>query len=526
MCFPGFPSIPGFSCSFQRTTQDQTDGAQSSTNPQSIPLVTQQPHSTQSKTELKISFGKEDGVESAAAQIETIVNTTQHIIHNPQVQKGCMVCYDHCNDPCVKRCGCFGSWFCACFKACCILETPVDTNIPDIMRNMDHKYGPLSLAMAIQQLSWDAHELVKQGQDLSTDDEKKLDQECKKAKKQLTGSFNNLSQKYFHNQCMNILDDPQNVDNVLPTLLKIMGNQAWKNPEHKPHPPKCWVLEAAAKTDSTLPSTPDPMQLDLRRPSFFLQSQSNEDYTQATATRYNKKKMTKYLSKLEVASLETGAIGCLGAKDAHLVTVIFEIFLCLVAGENSPLVTCGGSVSFDINSFIKLMMLILLCCGYVPVDQDGTTEVKHDDPENPFVKIYKRSLRSYTQKQQQTQTSTTAPAPTKSSLEAVGGARPKQKTITSQQTSEKTHVYAKTTISTTSTTTTGKTSPLRHKVLTRQHSVNTPMGDYEPDHEGDWLKKMIDGEDDDEIFQQRQLLASSGGLQEIFTAMKKFNSGM
>ncbi|QVE48849.1 hypothetical protein SBV42_03605 [Chlamydia crocodili] len=535
MCFPGFPNIPGFSFTFQRTTENETDENQPGTSNQSVPLVTQQPTSTQSKsktkTEVKISFGggnneenEEGGVEGTAAQIQTIVETTQHIIHNPQVQKGCMVCYDHCSGPCIDRCGWFGSWFCACFKACCILETPMDTNIPDIMRDMDKRYGPLSLAMAVQHLGWDVPDMVKRGHDVSTEDEKNLEDECKKAKKQLTGSFNQLSQQCFYDKSVDILDD-ENLEHVLPTLLKIIGDQAWKDPKHKPNPPKCWVLEPAAKTDSTSP-TSVPLQLDLRRPSLFPQSEINENYDRATATKYDKKKMTKCLANLDVLSLETGAVGTLGAKEAHLVITIFELFLCLVAGEHSPLVLSGGCVCYDINKFIKLLMLILLCCGYVPVDKDGDTVVKHDDDTDPFVKIYKRSLCSYTQKQQ-----ATAPATTEKPLGAVGGAITHQPIAFPLGTSRSSHISVRTIVSTTSTTSTDGSSRSQRRTLQRQHSIHNPVDDYQPGDDDDWLKKMIDGNDDDDdddtdIFQQRMLIGSSNGLKDIFAAMQKFNNGI
>ncbi|MEF9519792.1 hypothetical protein SBV45_05255 [Chlamydia crocodili] len=538
MCFPGFPNIPGFSFSFQRTTEHETDENQPGTSNQSIPLVTQQPTPTQSKsktkTEVKISFGggnneenEEGGVESTAAQIQTIVETTQNIIHNPQVQKGCMVCYDHCSGPCINRCGWFGSWFCACFKACCILETPMDTNIPDIMRNMDGKYGPVSLAMAVQHLDWDIPDMVKRGHDLSTEDEKNLENECKRAKKQLTGSFNQLSQQCFYDKSTEITDD-SNLEDVLPTLLKIIGDQAWKDPEHKPHPPKCWVLEPAVKTDSTSP-TSVPLRLDLRRPSLFPPQETGENYDRATATKYDKKKMTKCLANLDVLSLETGAVGNLGAKDAHLVVTIFEFFLCLIAGENSPLVKSGGCVCYDINRFIKLFMLILLCCGYVPVDKDGDTTVKYDDDEDPFVKIYKQSLRSYTHKQQQAQAAAAAPATTPDPLGAVGGVVTQQPITTPLGRS---HVSVRTIVSTTSTTTGFGSSQSQRKILQRQHSIHNPVDDYQPGCDDDWLKKMIDGGDDDDddddedIFQQRMLIGSSNGLKDVFAAMRRFHDKM
>ncbi|WP_375793207.1 hypothetical protein O1W69_03640 [Chlamydia sp. 12-01] len=512
MCFPGFPNLPGFSCSFQRTTETDDSGEDnaSSTSNQS-PLVTTQSGATQkqskTKTEVKITLGNQPptnnedgatgGVEGHAQQIQTIVATTQSIINNPQVQKGCKVCYDHCNDPCINRCGCFGSWFCACFKACCVIEVDMDTNIPEIIKDMDSKYGPLCLAMSLQHLGWDVLTMSKQGIYLSTQQESQLEEECKKAKERLAGSFNYLSQERFYTTSIEIPGDKE-LENVLPTLLKIMGDKAWKDPSFKPNPPTCWVLEPSEKTDASSPTSAQP-RFSLQGPSLFASANTNMTYDHATGTKYKQKKMTKLLSSLEVLSLQTGAIGTLGAKEAHLVTTIFKIFLCLIAGEHSPIVQSGGCVCYDINRFVKLFMMILLCCGYVPVDKDGKTTVNYDDDDDDCVKIYRKSLRIYNQSQRGSNEDTVDMA-TMDPAGAAGGPIVQQPTKL----------------------------PKRHELL-RQGSIRTPTGDHDP--EDDWLKQMIDGDDGDDdddggIAQQRGLIDSSSALDKVFSAMRRFNEGI
>ncbi|BAE81477.1 hypothetical protein [Chlamydia felis Fe/C-56] len=531
MCFPGCPNFPSISCTFTRTTEttkNQKENNQDNGSTASAPVVvTKQPSpSTVSTTEVKFLLNQteDSGVLETAERIQRLVEDSQRVIHNPQIQQGCLVCYDQCAPRCDHRCGCFGHWICACFKACCILETPMKTNIPDVMQQMDKLHGPLSLAMALHELQWNITDMAVNNCHISQEEEECLEETCRRAKKKLSGSFIHLSQQYFYDTT-NALPEDKLTESILPVILKIMREKSWKQPLYQKVPLKCWILEPTS--DVNLPQS----RLSLDRSSLSPSTEKSmyTNPTRAIAIRYDKKKMTKFLSNLEVLSLESGATGKLGAKEAHLVVTIFDVLRIMSAGEDSPLTKTGGSLSYEMDLFIKLFMLILTACGYVPLDEQGKTNVQYDDKNNNLVSIYQLAMSNYNQPGDTESTQPPQPLATTekySSYESLG-ARPK--TEKSVAFSSIVSVgYTSSSLTSQSSIPPSPHSPKRGP-LVRQNSVrtrSTPSDDYRPPNDEEWLLAMINGNDDssddeEDVARQRQLLNSSHNLGKLFAAMKK-----
>lgn len=527
MCFPGCLNIPNISCIYTRTTEttaNQTENDQDDGSIASAPVVTSQPWPT-TTTEMKLllSPNNEDGLLETVERVQQLVEDSQRIIKNPHIQQGCLVCYDQCAPRCSYRCGCFGSWLCACFKACCIVETPITTNIPKVMQQMDKKYGPLSLALALQELRWEITKMAINNRHITEEEQEDLEKACKKAKKKLTGSFVHLSQQYFYDLTKDLPGSPL-VKSVLPLLFKIMKEKSWTQPIYQHTPLKCWILEPT--TEDELPLS----RLSLDRSSLSPATDKNmyPDPTRAIGIKYDKKKMTRFLSDLEVYSLESGTTGKLGVKEAHLVTTVFDILCLMSAGEDSPLTLSDGCLGYGMEKFVKLFMLILTTCGYVPLDDNKTTDIKYDDPNDEYAQIYKQAMLNYNNPKD-------AAAPLSRPLEmrrqSLGdellGARPKtKKTVGFSQT---VLIESSTSIIPSPLSSSTPSSPLSRRPLVRQDSVrtySTPSDDYQPQVDQEWLQLQLDGisessDDEEGIERQRQLVNSSLRLEKLFAAMRQ-----
>lgn len=441
----GFPY-----CQFSRVNVVESEDSQ---NP-STPLggggvVTQQP-----QAQFRLQIGGESDLASQVSQIAGVVNS---IIEHPRTQKGCVICYEQCSDPCTKHFGCFGRWFCACFQACCILETTSTSNIPQCIDNMNQNYGPISLGLALSRLNWNVLSMVQSGENFTEQQQQELKDACEQAKQQCSGGMRNLSQSLFYEVSSSIASDTE-TSQTLPILLGIIGSQAWLNPQQNPTPPPCWLIDhdetsMFAKTINS----------ERRESTAYTGIQSS-----ASASKYKQAVTQQFLSHLIVKSLITGNTGILGFEKAHLVTWIFEKFLCISASPNSPLITSKGCPAYEVKDFIRLLMLILLCCGYVPVDSSGSSLVDIANPNDPFMLIFQRSQRIYTARCQ---------------------------TSTSRQLT-------------------------RQASISSSDSTSSPADDYRLPEGAVYPPEN----QDDEVVRQRNLLTSSSNLSELFAMMKLSNS--
>lgn len=464
----GFPT-----CQFSQVTQRDSGGEGGD---DSIPMtvITSQPKSTK---EIRLQIG---GDSDLVSQVSNIASLVTSIIDHPRTQRGCITCYDQCSDPCSRHCGSFGRWFCACFKACCILETPSSSNIPEIMEKLKEAYGPISLGLAINSLKIDILSMVKEGKDLSNEEQSTLESACKEAKKQCSGGMRHLSQSFFYDSCISLVSQ-ENIKECLHTIWGIIKIQEWNHRKHIPNPPTCWLIDTS-KTILTANQEQEEGSGGSICTGLLLHGEEErrdsvcvghtEVLSTVYASKYKQKVTQKCLSRLMVKSLLTGYVGILGFEKAHLVTWIFEKFLCIAAGPNSPLVTSRGSPSYEIRNFVQLLMLILLCCGYVPVDTSGGTEVNINDPDDPLVQIFLKSQRLYTQHQ----------------------AEKMKKSLTRQ-------------LSVNGTQEAGPTVP------------ESPADDYQLPEEIELPND--EDEDEDEVQRQKELITSSNNLSRLFFAMKQ-----
>lgn len=444
-------SFPSFQ--FSRVRSGSSGSIDTSQNPSTSGVVTKQP---QARPEIRLQIGGESDLASQVSQIAGIVSS---IIEHPRTQKGCVVCYEQCSNPCERRFGSCGRWFCTCFQACCIVETTSTSNIPQFIDGMNQSYGPISLGLALSRLEWNVLSMVQSGANFTEEQKQELEAACQEAKNQCSGGMREISQSFFYDASLSITSDDDEVQQTLPILLGIIGSQAWLNPEQTPTPPPCWLID---NSDNMIFNATNPNPG--RRDSIVCSGIQSS----ASASKYKQSATQKFLSRLIVKSLTTGQVGILGFEKAHLVTWIFEKFLCISAGPNSPLIKSGACPSYEIKSFIRLLMLILLCCGYVPVDSSEQSPVDISQADDPFMKIFLRSQRVYLAKSQ------TSKAPTKRQLT-------RQVSISSEDSTS-----------------------------------NAPADDY---HLPDGVECPPDDEND-EIIRQKELLSSSSNLTELFSVMK------
>ncbi|VVT42605.1 hypothetical protein BOKEGFJH_00114 [Chlamydia avium] len=453
------------------STTDNPGGAASSSAATSS-VVTTQPGRL-NVGGVTIQLGAGDGV-NIAEQVSQIVSLVGSIIEHPRTQRGCTVCYDQCSDPFSRHCGTFGRWFCACFKACCIIESTSTSNIPEVVETLRESYGPISLGLALTNVDLNLWRMVQNGEQLTEEQQIQLEEACKKAKRLYSGGMQSLSQELAHTLLSSIPDN-QPLQEVLPILLGIIGSQQWTNPEHTPNPPPCWLIDTKKNASSSANDEDD-------RSS----SIGTGIPCSASASKYRGKIAQKFLSNLTVMSLLTGQIGTLGFEKAHLIVWIFEKFLTISAGPNSPLIKSGGCPAYELGDFIRLLMLILLCCGYIPVDSSGKSQVDVANPEDPFMKIFLRAQRIY-----------------QSRAEAL-----LMSASTSSSTSKK---------------------PLTRQASVRSSEsqsgqVSSPADDYQaPEKVRQQEREDRNKEGDNEIHRQEEVLANASQLTKLFAAIKLLN---
>ena len=107
-------SFPSFQ--FSRVRSGSSGSIGTSQNPSTSGVVTKQP---QARSEIRLQIGGESDLASQVSQIAGIVSS---IIEHPRTQKGCVVCYEQCSNPCERRFGSFGRWFGTGFKAVSFVE--------------------------------------------------------------------------------------------------------------------------------------------------------------------------------------------------------------------------------------------------------------------------------------------------------------------------------------------------------------------------------------------------------------------
>lgn len=503
----GFPSCFSSctpSCEFSRVTvEEEGEGCSAPLSGSSTPVVTRQPKKKRTETKLHLQFGGGDDI---ASQVQNVMNAVDAVVSNPRTQRGCVACYNQFQEPCSTRCGSFGGWFCNCFQACCIIDGPSSSNIPEIASEMTTLFGPISLGLALCRLGWDINAMTQSGKNLTPEEKEQLKTECEKAKTDCSGGFHNLGQACFFKSHQELFLSPTTQE-TLPLIMKILRQQTWLDPCKHPTPATCWLIYPTDHTPSSLNTTINSGQAKTRKTSLSL---ALTDLGIVHVVKYNEKRAQKYLSKIVMKSLNSGDVGALGTEKAKLILTVFESLLAETSGPHSPLVRTGGFPCYKTTDFIKLLMNIALCLGFVPVDQEENSPVDHTNPEDPFMQVFLRAKRERTMEKFH------------STHIAVRG---RSSTLQRQASIDQTDG-----------TTTYTTRTLFGAVCAR-HSDNegasTPLdilvkdeGDMEIDYliassqnSAGYTDESSD-EEDEEILRQHHLVESSSQLSSLFAAMK------
>ncbi|WP_348663859.1 hypothetical protein [Chlamydia vaughanii] len=497
----GFPGNWFPSCTFSRTTttiegrdgDDDQPGPSSALNPNSgstttvgaSSTVTTQPAPRTRKTDTRFEFkfGPHDDEDDMVEKVQRVAGLVNDVIESRRVQRGCVTCYDQCHEPCSRRCGSFGRWLCQCFHDCCIQNQ--ESNIPDVAREMSVKYGAVSLSMALVTLQWDLTGWTQEGRCLTKEEENTLREACQQAKDYCSGALKCLNQDFFYESAFHV-PGSEMASTAMPVLLSILRGRSWMAPGPRPTPPECWIIDDSKLTGT--PEAPSPTDADIRRPSCATFAHTGKA-TDACAVKYKHKKTQKYLAAMCVKKLATGEVGVLGFEKANLILLIFEALLMFGAGPHSPLTLTGGYPSYTIGAFVRLLMLILLCCGYVPVDNDGNFPVDPNDPDDPFMKIHKQANRVYLHRETSS-TSSSSSEGRRSRLMRQDSVYPTPPTDEPSP---------------------GPSQPRRSPTPAPIDEDLPPLGDFDEDDE----------DDDDEVGRQQELITSSSNLGKMFAAMKK-----
>ncbi|QXE27279.1 hypothetical protein HBN95_04000 [Chlamydia buteonis] len=342
MCCP-----PG-GCSCKLTLQERGGDSSQANIPLQQIVVTQQPGK---RVSLDLQVGDTPILETI--QKAGVIATS--LLNAPQTQRGANYCHEHCSPWCDSHCP---NWLSHCFHCLCtcIINPPPDQPSgahPDLLQFLDtmkHKHGPIVLGMGAQQSNMNWPILLAEGQTLPENQKAEFDQLCldikENLKKLLAGG---IQQELF-----DLANDPSEVPKINETDT-IMTKRGYGDflCKRQDTPPPCWIIYNKGEEQALETA----------------QSVSAIHYTK----QINYSKLLSQLYQLNVMDLCSGDTFPLGGKDGKNALCILKNTLSCLVG-NAPCFAYGRdgfSLSLHPKKLLKLIILVLLALGYVPISSGG-----------------------------------------------------------------------------------------------------------------------------------------------------------
>lgn len=376
------------SCSCQCTdvepSSSNSASNQSSPSPQQPETITNQPRSSHT-----ISVGDAQGAAGggytnlAFTPVQSILDTIRgagslvsDLINSEQSQRSFKSCQDYCNEYC---CLSAPTWLRCIFSCCCdclISENTQAPETPNVMVQTIQKYrdtfGPVVLGLAIGYSGINISQRVADNQPLTPEEEQRLVHACQHAQEAYASLIVQSLRGPLVQSAESITPESEEVRLLTPYVLEGLKRTLLGHPVPK-HKAEYMIVitdqdtnfSSSSESSSVVTKSGNVSPLSLA----FDGPANNAALT--TARCLNWFKLYQQLKNLWVCDLTSDDAFPLGSQARGIITVLKHTLNLLSQGD-SPLTHPGIGHFIQAPLFLKLLNLVLISSGFIPVQNAVT----------------------------------------------------------------------------------------------------------------------------------------------------------